>query len=89
MKKPASQHVPHLPSFVERVLFVDRESIVADVIAVTSLVDGPLALVAIAAERAQRATRTVVIALMCRVVISDRRREMRPPARTRRTAGRC
>jgi hypothetical protein len=63
------------PLSVERMVRVDRKAIVANVVAIASLVDRPLALVAIPAERAQRAeTESVPIAFVGRVMVGDRRR---------------
>lgn len=54
---------------------IDRKAVGADVQAIASLVDRPLALMAIPAQRAQRPQhKGVVIALMRRVMVSDRRR---------------
>ena len=53
-------------------MFIDRKPIVANVVAIAALVDRPLALMAIAAERAQRPkAEGVVIAFVGRMVISD------------------
>jgi hypothetical protein len=53
---------------------IDRHAVVADHAAVASLVDGPDALMTVPAERAQRPEhKGVVVALMRRVVIGDRR----------------
>jgi hypothetical protein len=54
---------------------IDREAIVVDIVAIASFVDRPLTLMAVLAQRAQRAeTELVVIAAMPWMVISDRRR---------------
>jgi hypothetical protein len=60
---------------VERVARIGWESIVVDVVAIASFVHRPLALMAIAAERAQRTQdKLIVIAAMSWVMIGDRRR---------------
>jgi hypothetical protein len=51
---------------------IGRKAVVVDVVAIAALIDGPLPLVAIAAERAQRAeTELGVIAAMSRVMVRD------------------
>jgi hypothetical protein len=60
------------PVSVERMRGIDREAIVPNIVAIPALVDGPLARMAIAAERAQRPEHElVVVAAMSRVVIGD------------------
>jgi hypothetical protein len=65
-----------LPSLsVERMLCIGRKAVVTAGQAIASLIDRPLALVAIAAERAQRPEpELVVIASMRRAMIGDRGR---------------
>jgi hypothetical protein len=60
---------------IERMLRINRHAIGSDRVATAALVDGPDALMAIAAERAQRPDHElVVIAAMPWVMIGDRRR---------------
>ena len=64
---------------VERMSGVERQAVVADGQAIAALVDRPDALVAIPAERTERAEHElVVIAFVRRVVIGDRRRGEAP-----------
>jgi hypothetical protein len=60
------------PALVERVARIRRQAVIAGGQPISAFVDGPDALVAIAAERAQRPEHELaVIALMRRVVIGD------------------
>jgi hypothetical protein len=64
-----------LSSSVERMVRVERKAVIANGQAVAALVDGPDALVAIPAQRAQRPeTELVVIAAMPWVMVGDRGR---------------
>jgi hypothetical protein len=59
---------------VERVSRIDREAVVIDVVPIAAFVDRPLALMAIPTQRTQRPeAELVVIALMRRMMIRDRR----------------
>jgi hypothetical protein len=63
------------PRLIKRVSCIDRKAVVVDRVAVSAFIDRPCALVAIAAEGAQRAEpELVVVAAMPWVMISDRRR---------------
>jgi hypothetical protein len=63
---------PLPPLSVEWMVGVGRKAVVVAGVAIAALVNGPLALMTIAAQRAQRPeAEGVVIALMRRMVISD------------------
>jgi hypothetical protein len=64
-----------LPCPIERMRRIDRQAVVANGQAVAALIDGPYALVAIPAERAQRPeTELVVVAAVPWMMVRDRGR---------------
>jgi hypothetical protein len=79
---------PRLATRVKRVVWVDRQAVLAYVGTITAGVDRPLSVVAIAAQRAERTKpEGGPVALMRRMMIGNRRGAMRPASRHRAQSG--